>query len=341
MSKQAKAAELESIVDVAVDDGHAGIKLAVLENGRITKFLRINSRARAGIHGTTMIDHPSSDDGGIIVPGYSTAGAQYTVGDFADAEGARFDDYPVSGLNRVLVHHALRMAGLGGRKVRLATGLPLSRFFKGEKPNDSLIKAKDEAIRLPVLPADGSATAEIVEHRVFPEGLGAWINYAVGDDGELRDGLEDETVAIVDIGGRTTDTAVILPGRRIDHARSGSADIGVLNVIEAMAVALLKDKGVEIPAHSIESSLVTRSIRMWGKDQDVGAFVDAAAEEVLTRIMREINRRLGTGVDIDKILLVGGGAHVFKAALTRYPNIIVAEKPEFANAFGFAKYLGV
>lgn len=340
MSKKANTVEQDSIIDVAVDDGHAGIKLAVLENGRISKFLRINSRARAGIHGTTMIDHPSSASN-VVVPSYSTAGAQYTVGDFADAEGARFDDYPVSGLNRVLVHHALRLAGLGGRKIRLATGLPLSRFFKGEKPNDQLIAAKDEAIRIGVTPADGSATAEIVEHRVFPEGLGAWINYAVGDDGELREGLDEETVAIVDIGGRTTDTAVILPGRRIDHARSGSADIGVLNVIEAMSIALLKDKGVEIPAHSIETALVTRTIRMWGNNEDVGHLVDAAAEEVLTRIMREINRRLGTGVDIDKILLVGGGAHVFKTALTRYPNITVAEMPEFANAFGFAKYLGV
>ncbi len=341
MSKQAKQTDLNAVVNVAVDDGHAGIKLAVLENGRITKFLRINSRARSGIHGTTVIDHPSTEEGDFVVPGYSTAGAQYTVGDFADAEGARFDDYPVSGLNRVLVHHALRLAGLGGRKVRLATGLPLSRFFKGEKPNDALIAAKDESIRQPVTPADGSATAEIVEHRVFPEGLGAWINYAIDDEGNLREGLDDETVAIVDIGGRTTDTAVILPGRRIDHARSGSADIGVLNVIEAMTVDLLKDKGVEIPAHSIEASLVSRTIRMWGKEQDVGSYVDAAAEGVLTRIMSEINRRLGSAVDIDKILLVGGGAHVFKKALNRYPNITVVDNPAFANAFGFAKYLGV
>lgn len=332
----------DDIINVAVDDGHAGIKLVILEDGRVAKSLRIHSRARAGIHGATMIDHPGAGaEEGFVVPGYATGGENYTIGNFADAENARFDDYPFSGLNRVLVAHALRLAGLGGKKIRLATGLPLSRFFKGEKINEDVINQKLDSFDVPVVPADNSAVAEIVEHRVFPEGLSAWIDYAILPDGTMREEVSQETIAVIDVGGRTTDTAVILPDRRIDHARSGSADIGVLNVIEAVGVALHKELGAEVPAHSIEQALTTKTIRAWGKSVDISAHVEAAADDVLSRVMREVNRRLGTGVDLDKIILVGGGAHVFKTALNRYPNIEVADEPEFANARGFAKYLGI
>lgn len=329
------------IINVGADDGFASTKLVIYKNGKLEQKLSIPSRARSGIHGTTMIDRPGDADAGIVVPGYETDGAHYTVGNFADAESARFDDYPFSGMNRVIVAHALRLAGLGGKKVSLATGLPLSRFFKADQANTEVINRKDASIRRVVTPMDGSQTAEIVDHRVFPEGLAAWIDYAVDAEGNLREGIEDESVAIIDIGGRTTDTAVVLPGRQIDHARSGSADIGVLNVIEGIGVSLLKAHGVEIPAHAIESALVTRHIRMWGTQIDINEFIESATEEVLTRIMREISRRLGSAVDLDKIILVGGGAHVFKKVISRYQNITVAEDPEFANARGFAKYMGI
>lgn len=341
MKKGTQTAEAE-IISVGGDDGFAATKLVIYKDGKLVSALAIPSRARSGIHGATMIDHPGSSGAEqIIVPGYETEGAHYTVGDFHDAESARFDDYPFSGMNRVIVAHALRMAGLGGKKIRLATGLPLATFFKGDKPNADIIGRKDESIRKAVKPMDGSSPAEIVEHRVFPEGLAAWIDYAVDDAGNLRDGIENETVAVIDIGGRTTDTAVVMPQRRIDHARSGSANIGVLDVIEAVGMSLLKEFNVEIPAYAIEKALTSRSIRMWGKDVEIGEHIDRASDEVLTRIMREINRRLGSAVDIDKVILVGGGAHVFKKALTRYPNIAIAKDPEFANARGFAKYMGL
>ena len=119
MSKQTP--KTEEIIDVAVDDGHAGIKLYMVANGKPLS-LRLNSRVRMGIHGTTVIDHPAAGSGNDVVPGYETEGGQFTVGDFHDAETARFDDYPFSGINRVLVAHALRLAGLGGKEQEAFAG---------------------------------------------------------------------------------------------------------------------------------------------------------------------------------------------------------------------------
>ncbi|WP_240533981.1 hypothetical protein [Aeromonas veronii] len=52
-------------------------------------------------------------------------GGAYTVNEhLQNYEDTRFKEYPKSALNRVLVHHALRQAGFGGKNVVIATGLP-------------------------------------------------------------------------------------------------------------------------------------------------------------------------------------------------------------------------
>lgn len=321
---------------VGVDDGFACTDIVVMEGGKVTQTFAIASRARSGVHGTSVI---GGDEAG-ITPCYETEGVQFTVGEMADAESARFNEYPFSAMNRAIVNHALRVAGLGGREVHIATGLPLSTYYKGDKPNAEVIARKHKSITTPIKAMDGGAMAVIVEHKVFPEGLAAWVDYAVGDDGQMRAG-SDETVGVIDIGGRTTDVAVVLPGRRIDHARCGSADIGALNVVEAVRLALHGSTGYDVGGSAIEKALRTRTLKMFGKTKDIGAEIDAAIAQSTDAVLREVNRRLGDAVDVDRILLVGGGAYLFKDVASRYPNVIIPEQPEFANARGFAKYLSL
>lgn len=337
MSKNPETKIAPKSVVVGVDDGYAMTKVVIIEGGKVTKELMIPSRARSGIHGTSVLG--GSDESGPF-PGYETEGVRFTVGDIADAESARFNEYPFSGMNRVIVNHALRLVGLAGVNVRIATGLPLSTFYMGGEPNSELIGRKDASIRTVVKSADDSTMPNIVEHSVFPEGLAAWVDYAIGEDGEIRVDLT-ETVGVIDIGGRTTDIAVVLPGKRIDHARCGSADIGVLDVVEAVGISLFNRFKVEFPGSKIEQALRTRSIKKHGTPVDIGAEIDAAVAQVMDSVMREVSRRLGTAVDVDKILLVGGGAYLFNKVAKSYPNVVVPEAPEFANARGFAKYLSL
>lgn len=333
MAKKSETNGSNAPIYVGVDDGFAATDIVVLEDKRVKK-LAIPSRARAGVLGTTVIGEQTEG----VVPCYKTEGVEFTVGDMADAESARFNDYPFSPMNRAIVHHALRMAGLGGREVIIATGLPLSTYYKGDKPNAEVIERKNASIMTEVVAMDGSPVAKIVSHRVCPEGLAAWVDYAVDDDGKIRVD-PSETVGVVDIGGRTTDCAVVLPGRRIDHVRCGSADVGVLNVVEQVRVALQKKFNVDIGGANVEKALRTRTVKMWGKQVDIGEEIDAAVAQTTDTVLREVNRRLGDGVDLDRILLVGGGAHVFKNVADRYPNVHIPDEPEFANARGFAKYL--
>lgn len=342
MSAKMKIVNLAQSVDdqpivVGVDDGFAITKVVVLKGGKVEKSMSIPSRARAGVHGTTNIGEA---DESAPIPCYETEGLVFTVGDLADAESAKFNEYPFSGMNRVIVNHALRMAGLSGKECRIATGLPLSMFYKGAEPNSDIISRKNISIREAVTSHDKSPMPIIIDHSVFPEGLAAWVDYAVDESGNLVADL-DETVGVIDIGGRTTDIAVVLPGKRIDHARCGSADMGVLNVVEEVRVALLHSKNIDVPTMAIERALRSRSIKVWGKLMDIGEIVDAAVAQISDSIMREVDRRLGTAIDIDKILLVGGGAHLFARVAAKYPNIVIPDEPEFANARGFAKYLNL
>ncbi len=322
---------------VGVDDGFAMTKLVVMQGGSIIKQLMIPSRARSGIHGTTSIGAAAQ---GEIEARYETEGNTFTVQDLSDAESARFDEYPFSPMNRAIITHALRVAGLGGKEVTVATGLPLSMYYRGSEADEAVLTRKKDSLNKPVKPLDGSDVANILRHEVFPEGLAAWVDYAVDEQGRVKNSL-DEAIGIIDIGGRTTDIAVVLPGRMIDHARCGSADLGVLNVIEEVAISIKKEFNVVMGADKIEPALRTRIVKQWGKEKDIGHMIDAAALSVIGAITREVNRRLSNAVDLDKILLVGGGAHLFRGVASAFPNIEIPLEPEFANARGFAKYLAL
>ena len=54
-----------------------------------------------------------------------------------------------------------------------------------------------------------------VMESVFPEALSGWVDICIGADGEETEDT-DRPVGLVDIGGRTTDIAVALPGFQID-----------------------------------------------------------------------------------------------------------------------------
>ena len=321
-------------IPVGIDDGYAFTKLA-LPDGRLVS---IPSRARVGRAGVTWI-HPKQQR----IFEYETEGTIYAVG-AVDGEATHFEGYPFSGMNRAIVQHALQQAGLAGKTLHAVSGLPVSAFYlrDGSQRHKTLAQKRD-SLKQAVQPIDGRLAAGIAFHEVIPEALAAWYDTVILErEGEA---VIDEArlavpTAIVDIGGRTTDF-VVVKDQAIIHGSSGSLACGMLDVKQLVAIGIqerfdLETLGEQLISQAVENQVV----RLHGKDYDIAPLVKSAKQQVVERIQAETRRQLGLGVELDRILFVGGGAVTLADAIANwFPNQAIAEHPAFANARGMLKYL--
>jgi len=325
---------------VGVDDGHYSIKV-VREDG---KCFAIPSRARVGRH---IINWQSkADDSGF----YETQeGNVYTVSsDLTDPSDTRFSDYPKSELNRVLVYHALNTAELGGQDVVITTGLPINSYYLAEgRRNDALIQAKRANLRRSVSRGE-MPVAHIVENLVTTEAISAYFDQLMDIDGNPSknyDEMMGATVGVIDIGGKTSDSAVVMPGgQQVDTNRSGSSDIGVLRLNDYVKSRLVEKFELDtLPPKFVESAIRHGKVKLFGSDKDVSNLVAAEKLKVVEEVMSTVRHRIGSGADLDFVLFVGGGAVVLEKELKAiYPHGRVVEDPLFANArgmFKIAKYV--
>lgn len=321
---------------VAVDDGYAQIKLygENPEGGKATTF-KMRSSARAGREGLGTLSGTS------VMGSYETPeGDIFTVSEAVEGESTRFDGFHVSTLNRVLVHHALLQAGYGGRSVRLVTGLPIADYFLDETKDEEKIREKSENLKKEVsLLTSSAALAKVVDVEVGSQAVAAWIDWVLDDNLQERKDPHG-SVAVVDIGGRTTDIAVVVGGKSIDHARSGTENIGVLNVYATLSKALrqrfqLRER---FPLEVLDQAARTGTIKLWGKDQEITDLVRGATREVEGMLAREIQRKIGYAANLNAVLFVGGGAEMFRSVADHFQNGEVVETPEFANSRGLFKY---
>ncbi|AXH60391.1 ParM/StbA family protein [Pseudomonas amygdali] len=319
-----------------IDDGHRETKIS-LSNGI---KLAIPSRAMSGLSNQISLNGSKS---GVFA--YQTSDGPYTLGDVESAEDTAYDEYPVSTQNRVIVAHALRQAGLGHlNTLDVVTGLPLKRYYLKGQPNQELIDAKKaNLLNLDVKGMDGFQPAIIQRHDVLSEAVAAWVNYVLirKDDGKLtidRNRLEERT-AIVDIGGRTLDIAVVRKWV-LDGDRSTTDDIGMIKIITGLKDRLYDFfKGIELSDEQVEFALTKRTVKVRGQMYDVGHVVDDATLSVVNSIKATVKRHLQTARDIDNVFFVGGTSEYLRNYLNGwFEQQRIMQDPAFANADGMLKY---
>ena len=202
-------------ISIGVDDGYAFTKIA-MPDGRL---IAIPSRARIGRSNVTWLNGSEQR-----VFEYEADDTLFAVGE-VEGEPTHFDGYPFSGLNRAIVQHALHEAGLAGQSVHAVSGLPVSRFYlKDGDQRLELIERKRASLKQAVQPIDGRLPAAIAFHEVIPEALAAWYDHIIS---EANGGVQLEAerlgvpVAVIDIGGRTTDFVVVADQRRAPTTAPG------------------------------------------------------------------------------------------------------------------------
>lgn len=314
---------------VAVDDGFAQTKLY---HGRKTMVLP--TAVASGVHVRSTTDGRLDEAIGI----YKTNLVSYTCGEGVEHNEPNYETYHTSNLNRVAVHHALHRAGLAGRRVRLVCGLPVSLFFQDGQPNKELIAAKRKSLMVPVdrqkVPEDKKVIT-VASVTVLPQAIAA-----IGEllfDAQGRPKEAPGTFVVVDIGGQTTDIAIIESGRMIDHDRSASIPLGVLEAKRLFLDRIRARFGTSerFSWRWVEDAFRSRRVRILGEDHDLSAEAAEATAQIEEQIRDFIVSTLGQNtLKYERIVFVGGGAAYFTGLQGMYRQGVVVPNPETANVRG-------
>lgn len=319
---------------LAVDDGHNDTDVLWYDDQGVEHLVRFESSA---VPGGRMMDF----QGDSLAAMYDTEDQSFTCGPrrlLGAGLDTRTPDYPLSALNRILVAHAMRQAGIGSdTPVALVTGLPLKEWMSEKSRNiDVRRQGKMRNLALPVTGKDGWNRPAIVWQDVYPEALSA---YAYG---RASRALPAGNTAIIDIGGRTTDIAVVIVDDdgvpdRIDTERSGTEEFGVLQVRDILGGLLAAHlKADSVADRVIDQVFTKRTALIYGELMDFSSLIVAAAQNVRTSILNAVRHRLGSGADFSSVWVVGGGAHLIdlSGGLPDRWQVLVADEPEFANVRG-------
>lgn len=323
-----------------VDDGYFSIKI-VNEQG---ECFTIPSRASYDV----IMGNVNPDDDKSFI--FETDGRKYTV----DAHLPEPLDtrslstiYPLSAVNRVLVHAGLLSAGMGGKDVAITTGLPVKDYFlPTTAKNEELINKKVESLEAKVHCGINNQipTANIVSNRVASEGIAGFIDQIYTLDGKLTENataLMEGITAIIDIGGQTTDCAVILPGMKIDMRRSGSASIGALYLqdsVQRQIAALLRTSPSSVTIRQTEMAIEKGYLLVSREKVDVAELVAQEKLKLFDQIIMAVLGIMGSDADIENLIFIGGGTIVFESNIHgRFKGCIIPEEPQYANARGMLK----
>jgi len=226
----------------------------------------------------------------------------------------------------------------------VVTGLPIETYK--DEQNISSVKSTLEGTH--TFELDGEfRTAHVTVKKVLMEGSGA--NIAHGASGNTK-------IGIIDIGGRTTDIYMTI-GQRPISSLCQSHDKGVLSALEDFTKAFQALHRYTFKASDIEK---LQTLYTSGKDytkiiavrnkgvsaREVGDMFDRSLRSVGESIVSFINQHWGESLgndtiagDVDRILLIGGGAYYFEPEIrAMFPRLLsIPVQPECANAAGYAK----
>jgi len=334
---------------LAVDDGYDETKVAAYVDGKLVTY-SIPSWAQADAVLTEM-------GGGALGDWYEVDGESWMVGEAAFRPvGTRIENYHTSALNRAIVLHAICEGVRQGilpdtvlsEPIEVVLGLPVSSFYlKSGAKNDALIQRKVEGFARTgaTRTRDGATLHPASTFHVYAQAMSAWVDHVLGDDGRKRGRGDNETIAIVDVGGNTSDFALLRSGR-VDHRKSGSEDIGVLHILDELNTRLQAAHGFsgKLSGPALRDILQTGHGRIRGREVDAAEIVAAVKTQAARTIGQYITQYVGAArgaAEIDALVVVGGGAESvldLDGLRAAYPQLMVPANARFANARGMLRY---
>lgn len=172
--------------------------------------------------------------------------------------------------------------------------------------------------------------------QVLPQPLGAFFDYSIRNN--LYKDMKNQMNLLIDPGFYTTDW-LLTHGTKPIESRSGSHSGGMSTIIASIAESVGKKLGTQInDLTPIDTAIRTNTKpRFFGQEFDLTEYL-VAAKSKSRQFVSVLANKVGSGVDVDNIILAGGGAEFFREAIQeKFPKhtIITTKDPVYANVRGF------
>jgi plasmid segregation protein ParM len=243
---------------------------------------------------------------------------------------ALHDDYIETTEYRAKLYAAL-LAAKQPRITRLVTGLPVSHMAQHRDRLVRLLTGRHQ------VSDDFAVTIDDVQ--VIPQPLGGLLDYSA--EQRNRQLVRDLTVLVIDPGYYTTDWLIVDRLRAVKQ-RSDSRGIGMHHVLQAARDRIKAQHGGGAPAAGKLADALKAGIRVpFRKGSiDVLPIAEEAARALTETVGSAIKNVVNDFSDIDLVLLVGGGATVFRPAIEAMVagtglEVEVAHSAGFANVRGY------
>lgn len=260
-------------------------------------------------------------------------GVRYEVGpDAALAQGAfsarnMDDDFCMTAEYLALVRGALHFMEVD-RIDLLVVGLPVSTVERKRSYLERRLTGQH--------PLDGGRAVAIQCVKVLAQPRGALLSYASASG--RRGFIREQKSLIIDCGARTFDWLVV-DGFKVNDKCSGAVNRGMHDVLTAIAEGIDRAFCTRFTDFErIERALRgTLKLQVFGRMEDLGPHL-AAARKIASDAVTAMRRQVQDASDVDNIVVSGGGADFFSAAIqAAFPRHAVQRLPDcmYANVRGF------
>ncbi|WP_442597105.1 Alp7A family actin-like protein [Neobacillus sp. D3-1R] len=219
----------------------------------------------------------------------------------------------------------------------LGTGLPLREVKEGKDVGyRSQLLSSVHQVEFLVTPKYQGLKVNIKfdQVKVYPEGFAAYINLVMDNDLNIinRD-LIDKSILIQDIGGLSTDVAVI-KNRNVDDDKAQGFNIGVSESLEAIREEIRTKHGIELDSRRDVVEIITRKndrnhIMVKGSRTSVHDITDRILLELAKKQYRHLRNVWQKNSQTEICYFVGGGAMVLKDYLKALNNGLDGYNIEF------------
>lgn len=219
----------------------------------------------------------------------------------------------------------------------LGTGLPLREVKEGKDAGyRSKLVGSVHQVEFLVTPKYQGLKVNIKfnEVKIYPEGFAAYINLVM--DNQLKiinKDLIDKRILIQDIGGLSTDIAVI-KNRNVDDDKAQGFNLGVSESLEAIREEIRTKHGVELDSRRDVVEIITRKndrnhIMVKGSRTSVHDITDRILLELAKKEYRLLRNVWQKNSQTEICYFVGGGANVLKEYLKTLNNNLDGYNIEF------------